>query len=95
MDEGRTPIKVFDPTLGNWISVKSLRVLRLCPVDVFFTPQSSGLHASTLKALSRNGYLNEDKHRDGLTTEYYLNNHGHRIRQMHIHDFMLKRFASF
>ena len=78
--------KVFDKRLGQWISLKSFRVLRLCPLDTFFTAQSSGLHGSTLKALYRAGYLNGETSKDGLHLEYYLNNHGLRLRRMNVAD---------
>lgn len=84
---GRSDNKIFDPRKNVWLTLKSLRVLRLCPVDVFFTAQSSSLHGSTLKYLYRMGYLNAETSKDGLHLEYYVNNHGHRLRRMHADDF--------
>lgn len=76
--------RVYDSKLGNWVSLKTLYVLRLCPVDVFFTARSHGLHGSTLKALAKMGYLNIEPTKDGLGFEYYLNNQGHRLRRWSI-----------
>lgn len=56
----------------------------MCPVDVFFTARSHGLHGSTLKALAKMGYINVETTKDGLEIEYYLNNHGHRLRRWSI-----------
>jgi hypothetical protein len=75
---------VKDPVLNQTLSLKSLLILRLCPVDVFFTATSTGLHGKTLKGLANKGYLNVDPTKDGLGHEYYLNNHGHRLRVMHV-----------
>lgn len=83
----RAIAKVYDRKLNQWLSHKSVRVLRLCPVDTFFTAQSSLLHGSTLKSLYVKGYLNGETSKDGLELEYYVNNHGHRVRRMHIDDF--------
>ena len=79
--------EVFDEVLKCTLSLKSLRILRLCPIDIFFTPQKTGLHASTLASLARKGYLNKETTKDGLGYEYYLNNHGHRLRRMMVIDF--------
>lgn len=77
---------IIDPVLGHKLSFKTIRVLRLCPVDVFFTAKTKGLHASTVASLGRKGYLNFETTKDGLELEYYLNNHGHRIRRMHMEE---------
>lgn len=84
-----TEQSVYDPTLKVTLSASMLRVLRLCPVDTFFTAQETGLHGGTLKGLYNKGYLNRETTKDGLGIEYYLNNHGHRIRRMHMDDFRL------
>lgn len=76
--------RVYDNVLDNWITLKSLHVLRMCPVDVFFTASTHKLHGSTLKALHKAGYLNCEPTKDGLGLEYYLNVHGHRLRRWHI-----------
>lgn len=78
---------VFDPVLRQTLSLKTLRILRLCPVDTFFTAQTTTLHASTLASLCSKGYLNKDPTKDGLGFEYYLNSHGHRLRRMVVDDF--------
>jgi hypothetical protein len=78
---------VLDEVLRIKVTLKSLRILRLCPIDEFFTQKSSGLHGSTLFYLSKNGYLNRETTKDGHGYEYYLNNHGHRLRKMNVTDF--------
>jgi hypothetical protein len=79
--------KIHDKVLNRTITLKTLQVLRRCPVDIFFTAQSTGLHGSTLKSLYVKGYLNCETTKDGLGLEYYLNNHGHRLRGMLVNDF--------
>lgn len=79
--------KVYDEVLQHWLTLHSLQTLRMCPIDVFFTATGTGLHGSTLKYLADAGYLNRDITDDGLTLEYYLNNHGHRVRRMSVTDF--------
>lgn len=75
---------VYDNVLKHRLSLKSLRVLRNCPVDAFFTASSHKLHGSTLKSLYQKGYLNGETSKDGLEFEYYVNNHGHRMRRLFI-----------
>lgn len=79
---------VYDKVLRQSMTLKSLRVLRLCPVDQYFTASKAQLHGSTLKALAVKGYLNLELTIDGLGFEYYLNNHGHRMRRINVADFM-------
>lgn len=71
--------RFFDRVLGHHLSRSSLLVLRSCPIDEFFSAQSTRLHGSTLASLGRKGYLNMDTTKDGLEIEYYLNSHGHRM----------------
>ena len=70
----------YDPVLRVFVSFNCLEILKKCPIDAFFTSHSTGLHGSSLKALAVKGFLNIDPTKDGLGYEYYLNNHGHRLR---------------
>lgn len=76
--------RVFDDVLNHWVTLKMVQVLRRCPIDIFFTARTHKLHGSTLKSLHKHGYLNREITKDGLGYEYYLNNHGHRLRRWHI-----------
>lgn len=84
---GGGEVRIYDEVLDVWLTINSLRVLRLCPIDTFFTSPGTGLQGSVLASLARKGYLNVETTKDGLGIEYYLNNHGHRLRGMHASDF--------